>query len=561
MYIPKFTIIKLAMVLVIVGVFIYGNTLNNQMFWDDYDGIVNNLYIRSWQYLPNYFTENLTAGAGITNNYWRPLLLLSYSIDYKIGGLNVFCFHLQNILWHILASISLLFLARKLSMGMLASFLTALFFLIHPLQTEAVAYVSGRADPMHAALMFLSFIFFIKTVNSFHRSFYALSLAFFILALLTKERSVILIPILISFLFLMRKENAYFFKKYILTVPFIIIGGIFSIIRIFILHFASYFVPDIGHNILTLDIYHKIIIYIKTIVIYTKLIVYPSDLHMMRTIECSSVVTDMYVLSGLAILVWIGWISFKFFKYNPGLVFGITWAVIAITPTIYTLTIQGYVYEHWLYPVLPGVFIAIFSWLDKLTVLIKNKFFVKIVYGIIIIVVIILSIKTIDRNNDWKNPVTFYEKNIKAGSEASIMYVNLGVAYANEFKYEQAVDMYEKAIDKNDKIVQPRYNLGNVYRLMNLEEQALDEYKKAIEIDPLFFSAYKNSVVIYINQNQYDRAISMIENYIQISPFDLKALQSMAIIYYQKGDKVEAKKYIHKILKIEPDNDWAKALL
>jgi tetratricopeptide (TPR) repeat protein len=53
----------------------------------------------------------------------------------------------------------------------------------------------------------------------------------------------------------------------------------------------------------------------------------------------------------------------------------------------------------------------------------------------------------------------------------------------------------------------------------------------------------------------------MIENYIQISPFDLKGLQSMAIIYYQKGDKVEAKKYIHKILKIEPDNDWAKALL
>jgi len=92
-------------ILIIIGFIVYGNTFVNEMVWDDYESIINNKYVHNWEHVPKYFSENLTAGSGISNNYWRPLLLLTFSIDYQIAKLNPFVYHLQNIIWHILASV------------------------------------------------------------------------------------------------------------------------------------------------------------------------------------------------------------------------------------------------------------------------------------------------------------------------------------------------------------------------------------------------------------------------------------------------------------------------
>ena len=145
----------------VIGLLIYSNSFNNEFFWDDDDSIVNNTYIKDIKYFPRFFSENLIAGTGQITNYWRPVLLISFSFDYHLFGLSPIDFHVHNTLLHILSAFLIFILLYKLSKGnLLLSYFPALIFLVHPLQTEAITYIAGRADPLSSVFSLISLIFY-----------------------------------------------------------------------------------------------------------------------------------------------------------------------------------------------------------------------------------------------------------------------------------------------------------------------------------------------------------------------------------------------------------------
>ena len=149
------------LVLVIAGFFIYINSFSNKLFWDDDDTITNNVYTKDLSNFPKYFSENLIAGSGQVSNYWRPLVLTSFAVTYNLLGPSPEGYHFVNLLWHILAAWFAFLFLYKLTDKFWLSFLPALFFLIHPLQTEAVTYVSGIADPMSSVFILLSLLAYV----------------------------------------------------------------------------------------------------------------------------------------------------------------------------------------------------------------------------------------------------------------------------------------------------------------------------------------------------------------------------------------------------------------
>ena len=102
------------LILFLAGIAAYGNTAKNGLFWDDDEFITRNAYIRSFRYLPQWFSQPLTAGAGVNSNYFRPLLQLSFAIDYKLWGLWPAGYHLENMLWHTAAAILLYIFLKEL---------------------------------------------------------------------------------------------------------------------------------------------------------------------------------------------------------------------------------------------------------------------------------------------------------------------------------------------------------------------------------------------------------------------------------------------------------------
>ena len=68
--------------IVLVGMIAYHNCLPNEMFWDDDDFITNNRFIKDFHYWPLWFSQNLLAGSYLVSNYWRPLLLAVFSMEW-----------------------------------------------------------------------------------------------------------------------------------------------------------------------------------------------------------------------------------------------------------------------------------------------------------------------------------------------------------------------------------------------------------------------------------------------------------------------------------------------
>src|SRR5215469_675534 len=161
--------------------------------WDDHVNIVNNLAYRglSWR-------EIRWAFGTIQLGHYIPLTWLSFSLDYALWGLNPFGYHLTNLLLHVTTALLLYALARRLlrlsiSFTELGSIVgggvAALFFAIHPLRVESVAWVTERRDVLSGFFSFASLLLYLRGVerNSWRKYWGAVFL--FACALLSKATS------------------------------------------------------------------------------------------------------------------------------------------------------------------------------------------------------------------------------------------------------------------------------------------------------------------------------------------------------------------------------------
>lgn len=134
----------------------YLNSLDNGFVLDDRELIVSNPYVQGSAALGALFTADFweAQNQGRSNHY-RPVAMVSFALNHRLGGLEPLTCHLTNLLLHILVCVLLLLVLRRLlPRGMLA-LTAALLFAVHPVHTEAVAAVGGRAHLL-AALFFLA---------------------------------------------------------------------------------------------------------------------------------------------------------------------------------------------------------------------------------------------------------------------------------------------------------------------------------------------------------------------------------------------------------------------
>jgi len=134
----QFLILSLALI-ILAGVIVYANSLQGQLVWDDETLVMHNPYIKDWAHVPKIFTSRLGSVAKEAGAFYRPVQTFTYLIDYSYGRLNVVGYHVANMIWHILAALSLFGLIQMIFKNGKLSLITALLFVVHPLHTEAVS--------------------------------------------------------------------------------------------------------------------------------------------------------------------------------------------------------------------------------------------------------------------------------------------------------------------------------------------------------------------------------------------------------------------------------------
>src|SRR5205823_11202922 len=158
----------------VVLVFVaHAPALRATFVWDDTALILRDPLIRSWRLIPEGFQHFLFTDA-TPSNFYRPIQRLTYALDYAAFTFRPAGYHVSSILCHIGAALALLLLSQELlrlfgveeRKRRRIAFLATLAWVIHPVQTAAVVYISGRADPLAAACGFLGLYCAIRALGT-----------------------------------------------------------------------------------------------------------------------------------------------------------------------------------------------------------------------------------------------------------------------------------------------------------------------------------------------------------------------------------------------------------
>ena len=159
--------------------------------WDDFPLIVQNDQIQSFDHLGAWFVSDLWADVGdegFRSGFYRPLVLLSFGVDYMLWGESAAGFHLQSVAWHLL-SVWLVYRIVSDCYSIETALVAAAVFGLHPAMSEGVVWIAARNDPMGAALLLGALYSVFPSKCSRVRT--ALGAMLFFGALCSKESSVV----------------------------------------------------------------------------------------------------------------------------------------------------------------------------------------------------------------------------------------------------------------------------------------------------------------------------------------------------------------------------------
>jgi protein O-mannosyl-transferase len=528
--------------IIILGFSIYANSFSNKFIWDDEFLVKDNVYIKSWVNVPHFFTGTIGMGAGREGPCYRPLQMLTFIFDHSIWRLNVFGYHLTNVLLHILVTLTIYWLVYILYNRRALSFLTSILFMVHPIHTETVDYISGRADSLSALFVILCLICYIK--QSFQRktTTFVLIILTALAAMLSKEAG--LIVLILLFLY------SYTFKKKILTREFVfvlIISLAYLTVRSFVIRSMSFPVVPPG------VVFQRIPGFCVAVIKYLGLLFLPFNLHMEYGNKLFSF-RNFGAMGGITVLLVLLAYAFKKREKSSVPPFAIYWFFIALLPVSNLYPINAYMAEHWLYLPSLGFFLILSYWLILLYKEKRSRLISVFLFTFILSAYSYLTIKQITY---WREPVGFYKKTLCYAPDDPKLYHNLGKAYLEAGNFQEAKKAFQKAIEIAPQNASLYNILGTAYNASGDRQNAAFFYQKAISINPDYADAYYNLGNTYLATGDTDNAVMSFKKAIRSAPKNVHVISyynNLAYIYVSQGRTQEAISLYEMALDIDPDN-------
>jgi hypothetical protein len=492
-------------IIFIVGLISYFNTFNVPFHFDDYDYIVDNPLIKKPGFLlnPPATGEIEPSDNVVHTNKTRFIGYLSFLLNYRLHGLDVTGYHVTNLALHILnaALVYLLVITTCKTPFMLSSALkaryialfSALLFVSHPVQTEAVTYITQRFTTLVALFYILSLFLYIQSrlqiADKRSGILYAGALVSALLAMKTKENAFTL-PLAIAFYEFVFLDGSVK-KRTLLLVPFLLT---MFIIPLSLVDSSKPFLETVvtvpSFNI-GLSGWKYLLVESRVLGTYLRLLVFPVNqnldydyfrfsLSFLVEMICSSVFLLFLLLSAVY--------AFKHFRHSRPwtrvISYGVFWYFLTISVESTIFPLADLIFEHRVY--LPSAFLFIvFAWGAAL---LSNHFrnrkhrWILPVFAALIITV--FSTATLVRNSVWKSEIRMWEDVIKKSPNKARPHHSLGFAYGDGGQIQKAIEQYRIAIRLDPYYVKPRQNLAITYYSLGLFDEARREFEDILKIAP-----------------------------------------------------------------------------
>ena len=555
--------IAVCLMVFVVAFLAYAGTLLGDFVWDDEYLVINNSNIKSFTHLPDVFKTYAGYGSGNVNNFYRPLQEVSNMVDYHLWGEAPMGFHLTNTTLHALVAVVVFIFLLCLSGNILVAGLASLFYAVHPVHTEAVAYIAGRADPLYTLFMLLSLIMFIlssKRISGGKNGafFYIFSLLFFIMSLLCKETAITLPLIVGLYIVFFLKGGASYKSLKFAWVPYAVICCAYVFMRMTVLDF-SHNAP--GSIFTSVPLAYRILTFLRSIGIYLRVLALPVDLHMERTMAITKGLFEPAALMALGATLVAAWGVWYTYRRNRLISFAIVWFFVNLLPFSNVVPLNSFLAEHWLYAASIGVFLLVAMGIVQLYNYITAPK-IRITFICIIgIIVGIYAALTVIRNAEWSDEIVFYESTLKYHPMDTRVYLNLGNAYYERGDLERAIEEYLNviALDKNYAVAYG--NIGTIALRLGDWEKAEKNLKKAIQLKSDYPIAYYNLGLLRMEQKRYKEAVAYLEKATGQMPQFYQAWDLIGRSYMELGDTQKAKKAFIRSLEILPSQVEVKHIL
>lgn len=474
-----------------LGFLVYANSLGGAFIWDDAYLVRDNPHIKAWANIPKVFTEDIGAGVGHSFNFYRPLQMVSYLFDYSLWQLDVRGYHLTNIVFHILAAVTVFGLVAALYGNIRLALLTGILFVIHPIHTEAVSYISSRADPMFLFFLLLSAILYIKNLDSRRMGLYLGMNAGYLCALLSKEMGLILPVLLLLYHYTFHKKIAY---REFLTLA--VLACAYAVLRMTVFNFAT------AALLPSSTFMGRVPGFFAAITEYLRLMVLPFHLHMEYG-NGSFPWTHPEAVAGVIIFMALLYLMFMKRKEKGAVFFGLAWFFLALLPVSNLYPINATMAEHWMYLPSVGLFLIAAKGLNAIYEKegLRNWFM-----PIVLVLAVFYSSLTIAQNGYWRDEIAFYEKSLRYAPRSMRMHNGLALAYYEAGEKDKAISAYKKAIEALPQNASMHNNLGALYLATGQGQQAEGMFLRAIELDEGYGEPYGNLAILYSRRSQYKPA-------------------------------------------------------
>ena len=469
--------------LALLGFIVRTPALQGALIWDDQYLARDNPFIKSPILILEAFRHHLFLDS--YSAHYRPVQNISFIWDYMLWNTNTYGFHLTNLLLHVLSGVLLYFLLKKLFAAMsvfasemqrlasLSAFIIALLWVVHPVHSAAVDYISGRADSL--AFLFacggwLLVLCAREMKSSYGRAAsYSLAVLCGLLSLCSREIACVWFALFLLHLFFFEKQIGRR-AKIISLGCCVVLLGIYGALRQ---------LPERRPNANPSSEWSRptrAVLMLRALGDYGRLMVLPSHLHMERTvIDPSNYGTkeswrrsagsEYLSILGLAVAGALLAGSLRKGTGQPMRIFGVCWFLFGYLPISNLIELNATSAEHWLY--LPSVGFLIFLAGCAIDLPSRYRKFSIALAGI---AVIGFSVRSAIRSSDWVTPETFYRRTLAAGGMTTRIGVNLAQIYANRGEYAKAEQIYRRVL-----AITPDYPIART----NLAEVLNQENKKA----------------------------------------------------------------------------------
>ncbi|MCL0045387.1 tetratricopeptide repeat protein [Nitrospinaceae bacterium] len=543
--------VKALALICVCGVIIFFATVHSPFLYDDAHAIEDNPYIKN--------LSKFQQMVGVQNIFNRSILLFTFSVNHAIGQLDVFGYHLINLMLHLCVGIILYFLTMELvaienpALTLTFQRLPLAVSLIHifsPINVESIIYLSSRSSVLVTLFYLSSFYLFIRFVNSkekqknkWKKVHYPIVILFlFYLGLGTKE-IIVTLPI-VAVLYLWLQSSTKNFHKFLPELGVILIPLIIYLLYRYV-QMGNLLVIKTDPYSHMIDRGLYILTQIKVVIsYYLAKLIFPINLNFEPDIRLVSGFFDWEWIGSL--IIGVGIAIGIFYQKSILLKCAFIWALITILPTSSIIPLKQIATEHRTY--LPGIGINM-----GLGILFLRSASHRKVIPTLIILLIIYGFLTMERSLDYRSEINLWEDTVRKSPYKSMVHNNLGTAYLSKERLKEAQKSFEISSALSPSSTDPYINMGHIHSRNKEWDKAKLKYDLALKLGANRSQVFFNSGLMRLKLNKPAEALPFLLEAIKIKNHRALYHQELGNAFRMLKQYDSALKSYRKVLELEPN--------